>query len=55
MRTLVAALTCVLAVLQSAAAVPAQQAPPAGEVLAADASRTTVEGNTFIAPAASCS
>ena len=51
MRTLVAALACALAVLQSAPVVPGQQAPLAREVLAADASRTTVEGNTFIAPA----
>ena len=40
-----------LVVQQSSAAAPPPQAAAAGEVLAADTPRTTVEGNTFIAPA----
>jgi hypothetical protein len=37
--------------LQAASAPSPQGATPAGEVLAADSPRKTVEGNTFIAPA----
>jgi CubicO group peptidase (beta-lactamase class C family) len=52
MRTLSAVLLLALVIVQSpGAGSAATQGPPAGEVLAADAPRTTVAGNTFIAPA----
>lgn len=57
MRNRVASLVAVFLALQFASSAPAQQpAPaqtsaPAAEVLAADAPRTTVGGNAFVAPA----
>jgi CubicO group peptidase (beta-lactamase class C family) len=52
MRSVIPSLFFALVTLQSGAvATQPQPAPPAGEVLAADAPRTTVEGNKFIAPA----
>jgi CubicO group peptidase (beta-lactamase class C family) len=52
MRTIVLLLSLIVAVFQATGlTIPQTQAQSAGEVLAADTPRTTVEGNTFIAPA----
>jgi CubicO group peptidase (beta-lactamase class C family) len=52
MRTLITLLAIAFVTLQSPATGSAAfQAPPAGEALAADTPRTTVAGNTFLAPA----
>jgi CubicO group peptidase (beta-lactamase class C family) len=51
MPAIAAVLALAVLALQSAAVAPPPQAPSVGEVLTADTPRTTVEGNTFIAPA----